>query len=137
MAKLQTDTMAGCKRFSKLAKFFINSKLRSVNIFSRCQVQPTLHKGLKDFFSKCDQIRSFLRIWSHSLKKLLMENFIFCSVQSKQSKQLFILKTDILTETFQQSSSEYENILFLQLKGAKATCFSCIKTYTFVTIKTS
>ena len=34
----------------------------------------------KDFFSKCDQIRSFLRNWSHLLKKSLMENFIFCAV---------------------------------------------------------
>ena len=24
---------------------------------------------IKDFFSKCDQIRSFLRIWLHLLKK--------------------------------------------------------------------
>ena len=31
----------------------------------------------KDFFSKCDQIRRKLRIWSHLLKKSLMENFIF------------------------------------------------------------
>ena len=36
--------------------------------------------SIKDFFSKCDQIRSFLRIWSHLLKKSLMENFIFCAV---------------------------------------------------------
>ena len=35
---------------------------------------------IKDFFSKCDQIRNFLRIWSPLLKKSLMENFIFCSV---------------------------------------------------------
>ena len=36
---------------------------------------------IKDLFSKCDQIRSFLQIWSHLLKKSLMENFIFlCSV---------------------------------------------------------
>ena len=35
---------------------------------------------IKDFFNKCDQIRSFLRIWSHLLKKSLMENFIFCPV---------------------------------------------------------
>ena len=34
---------------------------------------------IKDFFSKCDRIRSFLRIWSHLLKKSLMENFIFCA----------------------------------------------------------
>ena len=30
----------------------------------------------KDLFGKCDQIRSFLRIWSHFLKKSLVENFI-------------------------------------------------------------
>ena len=41
---------------------------------------PKKHKmkiSIKDFFSKCDQIRSFLRIWSHLLKKSLIENFIF------------------------------------------------------------
>ena len=31
----------------------------------------------KDFFSKCDEIRRKLRIWSYLLKKSLMENFIF------------------------------------------------------------
>ena len=36
--------------------------------------------SIKDFFSKRDQIRSFLRIWSHLRKKYLMENFIFCVV---------------------------------------------------------
>ena len=35
---------------------------------------------IKDFFSKSDRIRSFLRIWSHLLKKSLMENFIFRAV---------------------------------------------------------
>ena len=34
----------------------------------------------KDFFSKCEQIRSKLQIWSYLLKKILMENFIFCAV---------------------------------------------------------
>ena len=33
--------------------------------------------SIKDFFSKCDQICSFLRIWSHLLKKSLMENLLF------------------------------------------------------------
>ena len=41
----------------------------------------TLHKkmkfSIKGFFSKCDQILSFLRILPHLLKKSLMENFIF------------------------------------------------------------
>ena len=36
--------------------------------------------SIKDFFSKCDQIRRKLRTWSHLLKKSLMENFIFCAV---------------------------------------------------------
>ena len=36
--------------------------------------------SIKDFFSKCDRIRRKLRIWSHLLKKSLMENFIFCAV---------------------------------------------------------
>ena len=35
---------------------------------------------IKDFLSKCDQIRSLLRIWSHLLKKSLTKNFIFCAV---------------------------------------------------------
>ena len=36
--------------------------------------------SIKGFFSKYDQIRRKLRIWSHLLKKSLMENFIFCGV---------------------------------------------------------
>ena len=36
--------------------------------------------SIKDFFRKCDQMRNILRIWSHLLKKSLMENFIFCAV---------------------------------------------------------
>ena len=36
--------------------------------------------SIKDFFSKREQIRSFLRIWSHLLKKFLMKNFVFCEV---------------------------------------------------------
>ena len=36
--------------------------------------------SIEDFFSKCDEIRSFLRIWPHLLEKSLMENFIFCAV---------------------------------------------------------
>ena len=36
--------------------------------------------SIKDFFIKCKQISSFLRIWLHLLKKSLVENFIFCAV---------------------------------------------------------
>ena len=44
--------------------------------------------SVKDFFSKCDQIHGKLRIWSHLLKKSLMEIFIFCAV----TKNKFSLK---------------------------------------------
>ena len=30
-----------------------------------------------EFFNKCDQMRRKMRIWSHLLKKFVMENFIF------------------------------------------------------------
>ena len=46
--------------------------------------------SIKDFLSKCDQIRSFLRIWSHLLKKPLMENFIFCAVLRANHFTLFL-----------------------------------------------
>ena len=36
--------------------------------------------SIKDFFSKCDQIRRKLRILSHLLKKSLIENIVFCAV---------------------------------------------------------
>ena len=39
--------------------------------------------SIKDFFSKCDQIRRKLRIWSQSLMKSLMQNFIFCALLVK------------------------------------------------------
>ena len=40
--------------------------------------------SIKDFFSKCDQIHSFLRIWPRLLKKSLMGKLHFlCSVRSK------------------------------------------------------
>ena len=57
-------------------------------VWSSYSASFTLHKKMKfsiiDFFSKCDQIRSFcsfLRIWSHLPKKSLMEIFTFAQCQ--------------------------------------------------------
>ena len=50
--------------------------------------------SIKDLFSKCDQIRRFLWIWSHLLKKSLMENFILCAMRIKNREmenQMFSL----------------------------------------------
>ena len=46
--------------------------------------------SIKGLFSKCDQIRRKLRIWSHLLKKSFMEKFNFCAV-------LLLLLTFMLT----------------------------------------
>ena len=69
---------------------------RCWNLFQSCKIivqishvqlimtEVPLHKKMKffmkNFFSKCDQIRRLRGIWSHLLKKSLMENFIFCAV---------------------------------------------------------
>ena len=39
--------------------------------------------SIMDFFSRCDQIHRKLRIWSHLLKKYLIENFIFWAVRKQ------------------------------------------------------
>ena len=55
-----------------------------VHFSSACKKINTAQKmkfSIKDFLSKCDEIRSFLWIWSHLLKKSLMENFIFSVVK--------------------------------------------------------
>ena len=74
--------------------YFTNPGVLSSNPFGDSIVDVVFYTAqemkfsIKDFFSKRDQIRSFLRIWSHSLKKSLMENFIFCAVSSFQDDQI-------------------------------------------------
>ena len=46
--------------------------------------------SIKGLFSKCDQIRSLLRIWYHLLEKPLMENFIFCVVRPVAQNELLL-----------------------------------------------
>ena len=59
---------------SKLACYENNLSL------SYCFTAQKMKFSIKNLFSKCDQIRSFLRIWQHLLKKSVMENFMFCEV---------------------------------------------------------
>ena len=66
---------------------FVSKHFSACSIFNFCKNMIHNFKAkyfnqfpIKDFFSKFDQIRSFLRFWSHLLKKSLMVNFIFCAV---------------------------------------------------------
>ena len=49
--------------------------LEGISGVQLCTAQK-MKSSIKDFFSKYDQIRRKLRIWSHLLKKSIMENFI-------------------------------------------------------------
>ena len=56
-----------------------------------------MHFSIKDFFSKCDQIRRKLRIWSHLLKNSLMGNFIFRAVLISCHSEQSVLKHETFT----------------------------------------
>ena len=58
--------------------FFSHSKIiKRVSKIAQDTAQKMMF-SIKDLFRKC-----FLRIWSHLLKKSLMENFIFCPVTTR------------------------------------------------------
>ena len=59
--------------------------------------------SVKDFLSKCDQIRWKLRIWSHLLNKSLMESFNFCAVL--QSFQQVLDNYNLSLEELQRTNS--------------------------------
>ena len=52
-----------------------------------CITAQKMKFSIKNFFSKCDQIRRKLQIWSHLLKKSLMENLFFCGVHLFQFQE--------------------------------------------------
>ena len=62
--------------------------------------------SIKDFYSKYDQIHSFLRIWSHLLRKSFMENVIFCAVYGQKSLSKFYCLPNVSNRcTFRTSSN--------------------------------
>ena len=71
-----------------LAQMFdkvVNTHLNYVSLYLTAQKMKFC---IKDFSSKCDQIRRKLSIWSHLLEKSFMENFSLCAV-SVESCLLF------------------------------------------------
>ena len=69
---------------------YYSSPRSASNIFLRAKSSWKEHYtrnkvSINDFFSKCDQFCRKLRIWSHLLKKSLIENFIFCAVVKKEN----------------------------------------------------
>ena len=62
-------------------RFPVRSSHREV-LFKSGVTAQKMKFSIKDFFSKYDHIRRKLHIWSHLLKKSVMDNFIFCEVYS-------------------------------------------------------
>ena len=58
----------------------INGFVGRVENVQRDLTTQKMNFSIKDFLSKCDQIRMTLRIWSHLLKKSLTEKFTFLAV---------------------------------------------------------
>ena len=81
-----------------------NSHVWATINLTYCFIKPPLHKkmkfSIKGFLSKCDQIRSSLRIWSHILKNSLLENLLFCVVHRMRTH---------LSITQWQSKKTFEN----------------------------
>ena len=66
--------------------------------------------SIKDFFCKCDQIRSVLRISSHSLRKSLLEDFIL------STEWLFIIENRNIGNYFHQCLTKFQIRQFLLRK---------------------
>ena len=73
---------------------FFNVTLATIQfLLSIHRTAQKMKLSIKDFFSKCDQILRELRIWSHLLKKSLMENFTFCAVQCSDLVKLKLARS--------------------------------------------
>ena len=90
-----TEKYAGVYTCRATQKSRIVNAYTKVNYFGKFTAQK-INFSIKDFFSKWEQISMKPRIWSHLLKKSLMENFIFCAVvlsetvtQMRSVKRLF------------------------------------------------
>ena len=96
--------------FTSLWEFLLNFEHISYLFFSASIVDSLqvnhyskMKFSISDFFSKWNQIRSFLRIWSYLLKKSLMEKSIFCTVwvcNIYLPIKLFVLAPKDLLEDF-------------------------------------
>ena len=90
--------------------------------------------SIKNSFSKCDQIHSFLRIWSYLLKKSSMENLTFCTLwfaKFKTSLKLispksicFVFAKFAVLNIYCLSKNMYINLLSEQVKEFQSFCYN-------------
>ena len=91
--------------------------------------------SIKDFFSKCDQIQSFLRIWSYLLKKFWIDNFIFCAVLQLHLNLVAVINFDkylatIITISKENSTSTKKSYILKQTSSGKVKV--CLSMYQLI-----
>ena len=79
-------------KYNDLMKYVNCVLSQMINMRSTSNTPQKMKFSVNDFFSKCDQIRSFLRIWSHLLEKSLMETSFFmqCNYQTATKNKHFV-----------------------------------------------
>ena len=75
-----------------------------------------------DFSSKCYQIRRKPRIWSHLLKKYLMENFISCAI-----KDVFSTLLRFKYPATRKNCDNWYKLGFSETEFSNKICFSIEK----------
>ena len=86
-----------------------------------------------NFFSTCDQIHSFHRIWSHIWEKSLIENFILCAVlemicQNHRSNYQVWLESNMYIFMYVYQICIYFSALIIDnfSKFESGTLFACL-----------
>ena len=74
--------------------------------------------SITDFFSKCDQIQRKVWIWSHSQKKSVMQNLIFCKVALNQLVRMKKYKFRLIEKkNLHEEARKYPILYDKSLKG--------------------
>ena len=117
---LKMNSFSVLRLFSKFElAYIINFKFSEPALTSTAQ---KLKFSIKDFFSKYDQICHFLRIWSHLVKKSLVENFFLVQCRALLSGSILDLfinfemslkkETDAEKVSLREKNHEFFNIKF-------------------------
>ena len=77
------DNLFGSQYFQNFSRLSLGKPNRCIeNSVKHLRLKSVTAQKMKfsnkDFRTKCDPFRSFLRIWSHLQKKSFIEDFIFC-----------------------------------------------------------
>ena len=88
--KRKTTTKLGEFTVKKVNRKNLEQKLKKYHTYTGQKMKFFI----KAFFSKCNQISSFFRIWSHLLNKSLIKTSVFvqCQILSKSQSRKYVIQ---------------------------------------------